>query len=138
MAGQGGSSSDLRNTPPVDKCVDSQSICCDDATPLAASSARLIAFLRAAKRRTSARCGCRAAPAAALPFVPPSRNFIALSPPRRRVTAPISGRQFPLKRAFPPAKCATRKNHLTTVIVRRRFARFSHDEAAFYEGFCRV
>ncbi|ABO53130.1 hypothetical protein Bcep1808_0107 [Burkholderia vietnamiensis G4] len=36
--------------PPVDKCADSQSICCGDATPLAASSARLIAFLRAAKR----------------------------------------------------------------------------------------
>ncbi|WP_322025220.1 hypothetical protein [Burkholderia sp. BCC1977] len=30
------------------------------------------------------------------------------------------------------------KSDLTTVIVRRRFARFSHDEASFYAGFCRV
>ncbi|WP_185640887.1 hypothetical protein [Burkholderia sp. Bp8984] len=30
------------------------------------------------------------------------------------------------------------KSDLTTVIVRRGFARFSHDEASFYVGFCRV
>jgi len=31
-----------------------------------------------------------------------------------------------------------RESDLTTVIVRRRFARFSHDEASFCTGFCRV
>ncbi|WP_167359223.1 hypothetical protein [Burkholderia diffusa] len=30
------------------------------------------------------------------------------------------------------------KTDLTTVIVRRCDARFSHDEASFYAGFCRV
>ncbi|WP_240674374.1 hypothetical protein [Burkholderia stabilis] len=84
------------------------------------------------------RLACSGASRRTIPAGCAAANFLRGSHRITDTRAQHRLRAIPSSAHFSRQEIPARKTDLTTVIVRRRFARFSHDEATFYADFCRV